>query len=232
MYSLTLFLSTANKQGTKSKNRNSLARTSEDSTDSSSSTYSKNDGNGEEGKLDQDIVVTQQQENGSRDKWCPINVVFSFKEYDGDVLIDIVCVVILVPSGTESFSFRVVDDGHVLCFTVYWPSVMKNSKDLHRQFLSQVGSSSIPEYHPRVIAYQEAANRLLNCSDDRLCSSTNICLPSPVLPQIRRSRFMGYRECGSRLYYIDLTAASNDQQVVTKPQLNVEATNESTSRSV
>lgn len=143
-----------------------------------------------------------------------MNVVFTSKDYYHNSLVDIVSVVILVPSGISKFSFKVVDNGSRLQFTATWPAVLRNARSLHRKWINAQNNSAIRDYHPRVIGYQEAVNCIKEEIGDNMESSAYISLPIVVLSEIRSSHFLGFETCGSRIYYIDLTASTNNQEVV------------------
>lgn len=168
----------------------------------------------QQGALQVQNVTTNHEVNNESIGWHPLHVVFVSKDYNQSILVDIVSVVILVPSGIKQFSFKVIDDGHKLSFTATWPDVLCNAKMLHKRWVDGKHGTAIQEYHPRIIGYQEAVNELKNSAGSSLESTTYISLPMPVLPKIRESHFLGYEGCHSQVYYIDLTACTNDQEVI------------------
>lgn len=149
-------------------------------------------------------------------------VVSTSKDYNGEVLFDIITVVILVPSGVNKFSFKVIQEKHVLSFSATWPTVLTNSKLLHKKWLTAGNGKDIAPYHPRIIGYQDAVESVRSELGDTLESTTFIDLPVQVLKEIRESHYLGFENDNTCVYYIDLTSTKNNQEVTItneKPQV-------------
>ena len=106
----------------------------------------------------------------------------------------------------------------MLEFFVVWPNVLTNMELLHKKWLNTNGPEMIKSYHPRVQAFEDALKKIRRKKGDAVISTTKLPLPFPVETHIFEKHNLGWKDCTSKVIFIELKAAidtyglKNDEQ--------------------
>lgn len=118
-----------------------------------------------------------------------------FKDHENQI--EKIVLVVNMPSGATKVKLDLNSDGTIVLITYNWAKIMYTMDDL---FKNEIQKNQIQLYHPKVVALQNALERMRNKIDDAPQGSMKIKLPFPVQTSVNSYKRTGIiRTDGSQI---------------------------------
>lgn len=166
-------------------------------------------------------VITAPDEEDSRDEaphdevqtstvmeFKPLHIQGQWKE--PGTTTDICSISIILPAGVGkgAFLLKVTENGTVLELKVDWPRCLSDVHVMYRKWLDETGDDGFTEYHPRVVAMDNALKALRSHARQKIKSVTKFSLPFPVRKDIHGQTNLAFED--ARMVYVELKAITSD----------------------
>lgn len=141
--------------------------------------------------------------------FTPLHVTACWKE--PGTTTDIYTVVLLLPSGVsaKTFLFKVLEEGRILELTVDWPRPLSDVEMMHTEWLTPGATNGFTEYHPRVVAVDNALKELRKHSHQKIKAVARFDIPFAVRKDFYNQENFEF-EGSCKMIYIELKAITAD----------------------
>lgn len=157
---------------------------------------------------DNDPIMPTSPSNSATPVFAPLHLKSVWTE--PGTTTKMVTVAIVIPSGAQGFSVRVLEGGRMLEFSVKWPEPLFNLTVMHRKWLRSGSSDRMEEYHPKFLGFEASLKQFRNRADAEIESQSRIALPFPVQTHIAHKSNLAWTDNSTRMVYVDLKAYEDE----------------------